>query len=294
VRTNIILWLALSFLCAISSIKGQEALTKADSYLIKEEFDQAATEYERAFFYEKNDSIRVIALIKRSYSLKAMNQNYEAYKTLVRVSDLKIGDSLRCVAFYELALNLYLSSYFADAERYCARISALPINSQESKHSVFLHALILNELNRYKQAFAKLNEYCSLIEIPISTRDSLVNFVSNYYSEKSIPSLKSVKKGRRLSKALPGAGLFYAGKPGKALGNIAFQLFALAYTAANVYVGNYGTAATVGFFMIRSFYFGGINQVSDAINKRNYFKTKTFNDNFRKSFIPLLQANHVF
>jgi hypothetical protein len=120
-----------------------------------------------------------------------------------------------------------------------------------------------------------------------------LKFVSSYYAKKNIPKLKSLRKARRLSKCLPGAGLFYAGKPGKALLNIGFQLAALGYTGANVYFGNYITAATAGVFMIRSFYTGGVNQLNEVIPKRNYYKTRKFNDTFKSQFISKLKERHA-
>jgi hypothetical protein len=98
-----------------------------------------------------------------------------------------------------------------------------------------------------------------------------------------------LRKARRLSKVLPGGGLFYAGKPGKALTNITLQLMAVGYTGLNVYLGNYITSATAGIYLIRLFYTGGVNQLNEVVPLQNYKRSRKFNDNFKNTFITELK-----
>jgi tetratricopeptide (TPR) repeat protein len=286
--------LALSFLSVSFLTRAQSySVRTADSLYASGDYETAATAYERVYFFSKIEAEKIQALINRSYCFKNLGRNFEAYKGLARINSFNLSDSLRCVANYELALNLYLGSYFADAEKFCARNAGIPINSKEYVRTVLLHAFVLNELNNYEQAELRLRDYCTQADLAPSDKDSLLKFVSSYYAKKNIPKLKSLRKARRLSKCLPGAGLFYAGKPGKALLNIGFQLAALGYTGANVYFGNYITAATAGVFMIRSFYTGGVNQLNEVIPKRNYYKTRKFNDTFKSQFISKLKERHA-
>lgn len=286
--------MALSCLLASSSTKAQRlSALEADSMFALGHYEEAATAYERVFFFTTKSDDKIQALIGRANCFKKLGLHYEAYRSLVRIENFELNDSIKCLAYYELALNLYLSSYFNDAEKYCAKASSIPINSKEYKNTVLLHGLVLNELNSYSQARLKLQDYCITSNVSAEERDSLSNFVNRYYSKNNIPKLKSLKKARRLSKCLPGAGLFYAGKPGKAMANIGFQLIAVGYTAANVYVTNYITAASAGLFMIRSFYTGGVNQLNEVIPKRNYEKTRKFNDNFKSTFIKKLNDYHA-
>lgn len=281
--------MALSCLLASSLTKAQNYATKvADSIFALGQYEVAATAYERIYFFSKDENDKIQALLHRATCFKNIGLHYEAYRSLVRIEKYELEDSLKCVCYYELALNLYLSSYFSDAEKYCAKAAAIPINSKEYKNTVLLHGLVLNELNNYSQANIQLQDYCNIVNVSGATRDTLSHFIKSYYSKNNIPKLKSLKKARQLSKFLPGAGLFYAGKPGKALVNIGFQLVAVGYTAANIYVANYITAASAGLFMIRSFYTGGVNQLNEVIPKKNYYKTRKFNDNFKSIFIKKL------
>lgn len=228
-------------------------------------------------------------VLKRANCFKAYGNYYEAYKNLFRVlKNELLNDSLRVKIWYECALNLYLSNYFNDAENYCLKIAGLPITNEYTINSILLHGLILNEKNDYFQANLKFNDYIEQSNFFEAKKGNLKKLVYNYYQKENYPKLKSVRKARRLSKILPGAGLFYAGKPSKALTNITLQLFALTYTGLNVYFGNYLTASTAGIHLIRLFYTGGINQLNEVIPYQNYIRSRNFNDNFKTNFISEL------
>lgn len=277
------------------SIKAQPySLQRADSLFGAQQYEAAATAYERVYFFSKQRSERIRALFGRAESFKSLNRYYDAYNSLTRVHRFDLDDSLKCAANYQLALNLYFSDYFADAEKYCAKNYSIPINSYEYKHSILLHGLVYNQLNNYSAAQQQFKEYADLLDISSAQKDSLKQFVQAYYQPKNLPHLKSLRKARRLSKCLPGAGLFYAGKPGKALANIGFQLVALGYTGANVYFANYITAASAGLFMMRSFYTGGVNQLNEVVPAVNYKRSKKFNDTFKDRYIYLLKTYHAY
>ncbi len=294
-RTSTTYWLALSCLLAVFLTRAQNySLHLADSLANAQQYNDAATAYERVYFFSKQPAQQIAALLARATCFKNMGRHYEAYNSLARINRFDLDDSMKCVANYQLALNLYLAGYFNDAEKYCARNYSLPVNSEEYKRSVLLHGLIYNQLNNYSTAAIKFNEYNNLLPISQNYKDSLRRFVSAAYQPKNLPKLKSLKKARRLSKCLPGAGLFYAGKPGKALANIGFQLLALGYTGANVYFANYVTAASAGLFMMRSFYTGGVNQLNEVVPKVNYRRAKKFNDAFREDYTNLLKKYHAY
>ena len=100
-----------------------------------------------------------------------------------------------------------------DAENYCLKIAGLPITNEYTINSILLHGLILNEKNDYFQANLKFNDYIEQSNFFEAKKGNLRKLVYNYYQKENYPKLKSIRKARRLSKILPGAGLFYAGKP---------------------------------------------------------------------------------
>jgi tetratricopeptide (TPR) repeat protein len=282
--------LAFSCLFIVFSTRAQQnSLHVADSLEKRGEYRSAATAFERVYFFSGLSPERIRALFSRADCFRQLGQYYEAYSTLVRINNFEVSDSLKCAANYQLALYLYLSGYFNDAEKYCARNYSIPVNTAEFKSTLLLHTLVFNELHQYPSASGKAIEYIQSLDIPASQKDSLSAFVHNSYHASRVPRLKSLKKARRLSKVIPGAGLFYAGKPGKAMANIGFQLMAAGYTGANIYVGNYITAASAGLFLMRSFYTGGINQLNEVVPDINYRRARKFNDNFKSSFISQIK-----
>jgi tetratricopeptide (TPR) repeat protein len=287
--------LALSFQLISFLTKAQSySVTQADSLYNTNNFKLAATCYERVYFFSKNKEEKIYSLLARANCFKNLKEHYEAYNSLIRALNYDLNDSIKCAINYELALNLYLSNYYADADKFCAKNYSLPINSTEYKNSILLHGFILNELNNYKLAAEKFQEYNNLISANSELKDSLNNMVANYYIIKNQPKLKSLKKAIKLSKFIPGAGLFYVGEPAKALANIGLQLFALGYIGANIYFTNYITAASVGVFLIKSFYTGGVNQLNDIVPNKNYVKSRKFNDNFKTQYLYTLNKNGIF
>ena len=265
----------------------------ADSLFKNKDYSQSALEYERIYFFSRDTSERINALLNQAECYNNLKENYKAYSALSRVFVFNLNDSLKAKINYKMAFNLYLSKYFFDAEKYCAKNYSLPLSTIDYKNSILLHSLILNELSNFNLAHDKAIAYCDEISISNSLKDSLKLFINDYYGKDKIPKLKSLKKARRLSKCLPGGGLFYVGKPGKAVVNISLQLFAVGYTAANVYCQNYFTSATVGVFLMRMFYTGGVNQLNEIVPKVNYLKTRKFNDTFKTNFIIQLKKHHA-
>lgn len=290
-KTNITYWLVLKFLLISFFSKAQLfSVKKADSLFENKAYLLAATEYERCYFFIKNDTIKFNMVLKRANCYKASGEYFEAYKNLFRLlSNDLLTDSLRANLWYECAFDLYLSNYFKDAENFCLKIASLPITTKYTINANLLHGLILNEKNDYFQANYKFLDFINQSDIDDLKKESLKKIVATTYKKENYPKLKSLKKARRLSKVIPGAGLFYAGKPGKALTNISLQLLAIGYTGINVYVGNYITSATAGIHLMRLFYTGGVNQLNEIVPSQNYKRSRQFNDDFKNTFIKELQ-----
>ena len=290
-KTNITYWLVLKFLLISFFSKAQLfSIKKADSLFENKAYSLAATEYERCYFFIKNDTVRFNMVLKRANCFKAKGEYFEAYKNLFRLlNNNLLSDSSRVNLYYECALNLYLSKYFNDAETYCLKIASLPLTNKQTVNAFLLHGLILNEKNDYFQANYKFTDFVNQSDFSLAKKDSLKKIISESYKKENYPKLKSLKKARRLSKLIPGAGLFYAGKPSKALTNITLQLVAAGYTGINIYLGNYITAATAGVHLMRLFYTGGVNQLNEVVPSQNYKRSRRFNDNFKNTFIKELK-----
>ena len=252
----------------------------ADSLFHAAQYEAAALEYEKCVFFNRNDSIKEYAVSQRAYSFKNAGKYFDAYQNFLRLDTDNYTDSLKCVVNYQLGLMLYLSNYFVDADTYLQRNFNLPVSTSEYKKSILLDVLVLNELTKYSEARNKLMVYASNYA-PTALKDTIIFIVDTYYTKEQLPHLKSLSKARELSKILPGAGLFYIGKSGRALGNITFLLGSAAYTGINIYCGNYITSATAGVHLMRLFYTGGINQLNVLVPLINYNRSRIFNDKIK-------------
>lgn len=279
--------MVFAYLFGTISIDAQSNLFHfADSLFSAGNFERAAFEYEKIAFYNSNDSIRNSAFEKRANSFKSQGRHYEAFQNLVRINLENFDDSSKCSVQYQTGLMLYLSGYYKDADAYLQRNFNLNVNTQDYRHSILLNILVLNELNAYNEARNKLTVY-SKNYASKSQIDSINYLVLNDYEKKSLPRLVSLTKARRLSKVLPGAGLFYIGKPGRAISNIAFFLASLGYTGLNVYSGNYITSATAGVHMVRLFYIGGLNQLNELVPLVNHKRSAEFNEKVKNKIVCL-------
>ncbi len=282
-KTKITYWCLCACLCVNFLSKASVGIELADSLFAKKQYQDASLEYEKTIFTCGNDTAKNFYIFKKSICQKLSRSFNAEIKTLLRVNLSICSDSLACVVYYESALANYVLANFKKSNELLERAHSLPINTTEYNSCLLLHGFVLNELNDYSMAKTKFTEYFK--NATLIKSEKALFLIDSIYADKNIPKLKSLKKARRMSLILPGSGLFYAGKPGKAITNITLLLSAAAYTTYNVFITNYYTAISSGFYFMRYFYTGGVNQLNDEIPKYNYKKTRKFNDAVKHKLI---------
>ena len=285
-KTKITYWCLCVCLCVSFLSKASSGIEQADSLFAAKQYQDASLEYEKAIFACGNDSIKNFYLFKKSLCQKFSGNFNAEVKTLTRINFSTCADSFACAVYYEHALADYVITDFKRSNDLLERAHALPISTSEYNSCLLLHGFVLNELNDYTQAKNKFSEYYKVTGDSKSLKGQ--SLIDSLYSAKFIPKLKSLKKAKRMSLIVPGLGLFYARKPGKAITNITLLLSAAAYTTYNIVITNYYTAATSGLYFMRYFYTGGVNQLNDEIPKYNYKKTRKFNDAVKNKLISTL------
>jgi len=268
--------------CLCTSISNKlKAQNIADSLFNLNLYVDAAIEYEKAYFYNKLEVERVHIIFKKAKCEKLSLRYSAEIKTLNRINISKCTDSVVCFAYYELAFANYMINNYAKANDLLERAHSLPINNQQYNACIFLHGLVLNELNEYEFAKTKFKEYFR----NRFNAKQLFTVIDSLYADENIPKLKSIKRARRLSLFLPGAGLFYAKKPSKAIVNVSLLLAATVYTAYNVSITNYVTAITSGLYFMKYFYIGGVNQLYTEIPSYNNKISQRFNNSVKQVLI---------
>ncbi|HWY37239.1 MAG TPA: hypothetical protein VNY73_01680 [Bacteroidia bacterium] len=284
-KTKAIYWWLCAYLCAGFLNSAVADSRTADSLFANKQYKDACIEYEKEIFLSRNDSIQNFYLLKKAVCQKLLGTFNSEERTLARINVSKCTDSVTCVVYYERALCNYMLANFTKANDLLERAFSLPVSTAEYDACLLLHGFVLNELYKYEAAKNKFTAYYKTGRNSESLK--AVSFIDSIYATKNIPHLKSLKKARRMSFFLPGAGLFYAKKPGRAITNITLLLGSATFTGYNIFIGNYITAAIAGVYFMKYFYTGGINQLNDEIPRYNYRKTRTFNDSVKHRLTAL-------
>jgi hypothetical protein len=120
--------------------------------------------------------------------------------------------------------------------------------------------------------------------------DSLLSAQDRFFAQTPLPRQKSIRKSRTLSILLPASGLLYTKKPAAFATNVALQLASATYVAFNILTYNYVTAATFSFYLLRSFYTGGVNQSQNAAVAYTSKSHQQYQKRCRRSFYSSLSA----
>jgi len=254
-----------------------------DSLFNVGEFKTSSVEYEYIYYSSSDNLIKTRALLGKSACLKKMGLFSESSKCLERVSFDGLSDTATYSVLYQTALCSFLAKDFGYAESQIVQMRIYISDSTLIYPSLPLHVMILNEQKKWKEAEKVFESY--LVNKNNSNNDSLINTVRLQY--KKTPRLKNVKKAMRLSSFLPGAGQMYLGYWGDGLINASLQLGSVAFIGYNVFVAQYFTAITLGTGLLQKFYVGGIHRVEYLGNKKNYERTRKFNDSIKKSIVAI-------
>ena len=260
----------------------------ADSLYANNDFAYAATCYEKCFYTTEDANEKNRALIGRANSFKNLKDLRNQERTLNRINFSILSDSALSRIQYEKALNLYLQYRYEESDELLRRVYSLNINDFAYQKSILLHGFVLNELFLFDEAKNKLIEFSNSYFLVPAIKDSIIAEINHWYSNKNIPKIKSLKKARNLQRWIPGAGLFYAGYPGRAIGNVFLQLAGVGFIGYNVWQENYVTASTGGLYLLSMFYAGGLNQTNELVPKKNYTIAKTFNEEVKRKFTELM------
>lgn len=276
-------FLTCIFLCAIFS-NSTASLYKADSLFNAEKYFQAAIEYEYLIF--KTDDLKNGQLYKYKKALcyKNSGEFQKAVNEFQTIYFPDKTDSLYANVAYQYALCLYLINDYQNA-LWKIDDYAFVVKDSASLVPFFpLKALIYNEINEWSKAHTELINYSKYLGI--NEQELFVSVVDDFYSSKNIPKIKKIKTAEHLSRFIPGAGQFYAGRPGEGAFNFLIQLSCLAFAAHQLSNGfttfQFWNAFPLtgylgGIGMWNKIYQGGIIRAGILAKQANHDKINTFN-----------------
>lgn len=287
------LWLICSFLCSafLSSAQTAKSIDVPGSLMAAGQYRMASIEYERVWLESGNKIVSANALLGKAQALKQLGQFENAEHVLYRISHDSLPDSLSYIVRYQLALCMYLQGKFAQAEDVLDQMYFTIDDSLLTAPSLMLYALSLNEERRWDEAKEKMMRMITCSGLDSAAADSLINVVETMYDPQNYPRLKNVKMARVLSMILPGSGQVYAGSAGQGIVSMILNAAAITFTVYSFNVGTYFTAAGSAFSIFGRFYSGGGRNAEKTALKKNYERSKVFNEQLKQKVVIVTKAS---
>lgn len=268
---------------------GYDLFHIADSLKQIGQYDHAAIEYERVYFYAEEASIRASALLKKAECLKTVEKFDMAEKCLLRINYFNLSDSVVFGARYQTALCAYLAGHFTSAESQLLQmyVAGGIKDAQLIAEALPVYTLVLNELQKWDDAKQKFHEWVGFLKLPEQAKDSLNDHIEKLYSKENQPKLKKQGTAKILSSVIPGSGQIYAGYFWEGMSNAIMQGTSLLLTAYGIYTGYYITSVVVWFGLFQKFYSGAIVRTEYLVQKKNHELTRSYNEMLKNEIVGL-------
>ena len=247
--------------------------------MIAGQFDEARLAYEWVIYNASNNQTRTIALMNKSLCYVAQGEFADAQSTTARIQFFGLNDSLHYESRHRSALNAYYNADYTEASSQLLSVDQF-LPKELSIHSKPLRALVLNELRQWEKAESELIEWARWQYSNDSVkRDSIITSLQSIYRHKNHPQYRDPRRADLWATILPGTGQLYSG-----------YLFDAAFTALMVASGfgiaaigvivvqYYVTGVVLGYAIYQRFYTAGIKRSVFLANKRNYQKSRKYND----------------
>ena len=241
---------------------------------------------ERNYFFSTHIDQKINFLYLKSEIYFSKNFYEKAYYTLHRINITEIkSDSLKAKILYKKTLNAYLFRQFD--------LVYLNINDYYSetddtlfdKKINFLEILTLNEENKWNDAFGIINKYYIKY-----SKDSLkYNILKTKYLEKNQPRLKNKHLSAKLGLFVPGGPYFYNGFINDGLLNVGLEVAGLGIAGFYAFVVHqYIASVAIGLYFFNRFYNGAQRKSDFLVEKRNYIRTKAYNEELKVKIAKFL------
>jgi TM2 domain-containing membrane protein YozV len=273
-------------LCAIFLTEAQTGT--ADSLYRAGRYFEASIAWERVLFENNDPRQQVAAVIGKAQCLKQEGLFDPAVSFLENWQAFPFPDSDRVRIHYQLILCTYLGGHFESVVSLVDRWPHEQNGGSPDPLLVVLKILSLNELQRWKEAGdvyrSFIAERLHIYERPGSSGES----PPDLYQQ--IPRLKSVSKAEALATFIPGAGQFYAGKPGEAIFSILVQAAGIYFAVLSFEQHYYVSAWLVGAALFGAFHMGGVRRSEVLVQRYNRKKMIAFNEKVRTQLLSLISA----
>ncbi len=263
-------WICISLFAPYS---GKAQSDRADSLIQSGEYLAARVELEWLIYQGQSQFYANELFLKKSWCYKASREFEKAFATLQRADLYNGPDSVRFQLFYESILNAYLTDKHDIA---LSLLKELNYNFEgiENYTLDIIEIIALSQVERWrdaKSAYKKLSQRYHL------------NLDSAIFDQVLHHKFKSPQKAAKLSCFFPGAGLFYAGAPIRALTSIGMQGGSVAFALHGLVDGYYFTNVFTGVALFYLLYNGGAHYAATIARNKNKAFIEDFQLTLKKS-----------
>ena len=265
------------FLCGIFSTSYAKSL-RCDSLYTSGNYFEASIEYERMIFHSDQQSDINYYKYRKALCYKKMHSFDKALNELQQTYFSNPTDTLYRLVSYEQTLCFYLNG---EPARALWKIDEFFHRSPDSASFHFfmpVKILCYNETFQWEDARKSFMQYIDMQNFPVDKADEMKVMVSNLYSKKNRPHIKSTQKAENLSRFIPGAGQIYAGKEVEGIVNFLINASVLTFAGFQVYNHFYITGYLAGLGFFNKTYHGGIKRAGDLATRRNKVLMGNFNN----------------
>ena len=273
-------------LCAIFSTRAQ---TGADSLYREGRYFEASIAWERVLFGNSDPQQQMAAIMGKTQCLKQEGQYDPAVSFLETWQASRFPDSDLAKIQYQLIFCTYLGGHFENVLSLVDRWPYEHAGQSPDPLLVVLKILSLNELQRWKEAG---DSYHALMAEQLGKphRPGSPNMERPPDLYAQLPHLKSVSKAVALATFIPGAGQFYAGKPGEAIFSILVQAAGIYFAVLSFEQHYYVSAWLVGAALFGAFHMGGVRRSEVLVQRYNRKKIIAFNARVREQLVALIST----
>ncbi len=229
-----------------------------ESLLIQGDTLHAEIETDRACFWSNREQkLRLHSKLARVFI--ELQQFEKAYIQLQQVNQHCNDSALFYNNLYEMQLVLLLQRKYEKANNLFLKITENRYIPDSTQHkSCILHCIALLEQYQWDEA-KRMAKKCLV-------NDSV--FIDSLFAANLQLELKSMKTARNLS-YFPGAGLFYAGKPGRGIVSLLLQLALITTGVLSAFHGYWALAYIFNATALIRLYFGGSIYAQKLVHYHN-------------------------
>jgi TM2 domain-containing membrane protein YozV len=253
-------------------------------------FYVASIEFERAIFYETDNTKIARCKYYKSLCYKELGDRHKALEELSEINVFHLPDSLFFFIRYEQAVCNFLNNDPTQALWNLEEIRFRFCDSVKTVDILPLNILCLNSTRNWGEAVKVWNYLLNHTGLKDSEKNDCEAKINKLYNKRKTPKLYSGKKAENLSRFIPGAGQMYCGAVFEGTFNLIMNASLLGYSFFEFYSKYYFTGYFVGLGIFNKTYNGGMHRAKLLADEKNLEGINKFNVETSSLLIRILDS----